>query len=223
MKSRKARLPCAPAKAAGVEHFIWSTLPNVEAISGGRYNVPHFTNKAKVDAIVSAAGFRHHTFVVAPGFYQNFLSISAPQKLDDDSTGWALPINGNARAIHSGDISELGKIVAGAFAKPGIAGGGQYLPLVGDLLSYNAIVATLNQQGHAYTFKQVPRDVFAHFFPGARELGEMFGYFEEFTYLGGKFEDEIALANQVAGTPPTNFATWARANMPVNKPLLKTG
>jgi uncharacterized protein YbjT (DUF2867 family) len=205
------------AKDGGVEHFVWSTLPNVEEISGGRYHVPHFTSKAKVDAIVSAAGFKHHSFVIAPGFYQNFLGNSVPQQQADGSMGWTLPIDGNARVVHSGDITELGGVVAGAFNNPDIAGSGQYLPLVGELLSYNDIVATLNKQGHAYTFNQVPREVFATFFPGAGELAEMFAYFADYTYLGVKSDDRIALANKVAGTPPTDFATWARSNMAVTR------
>src|SRR5258708_1232909 len=61
------------AKAAGVQHFIWSTLPNVETISGGKLHVPHFTDKAKIDRIVSEAGFAHHTFLIAPFFFHNLL------------------------------------------------------------------------------------------------------------------------------------------------------
>src|SRR5258706_4275252 len=63
------------AKDAGVKHVVWSTLPDVEAISGGKFNVPHFTSKAKVDPIVKDAGFANHTFVIAPFFYQN---LAAP-------------------------------------------------------------------------------------------------------------------------------------------------
>src|SRR3989475_6524480 len=61
------------AKAAGVKHFIWSTLPDVKAISGGKFDVPHFTGKAKIDRIVKEAGFPHLTFVIAPGYYQKFI------------------------------------------------------------------------------------------------------------------------------------------------------
>lgn len=201
------------ARGAGVEHFVWSTLPNVEAISSGAYDVPHFTNKAKVDEIVTAADFRYRTFVVPPFFYQNLTGVLAPQQQRDGRLEWALPIDPAARVIHAGDITELGKIVAGAVADPEAAGRGQYLPLVGDSLSFNSIITTLNEQGHNYSFQQVPREIFATFFPGAGELAEMFGYFEEHTYLGGESGQQIALANRLAGAQPTDFATWARRNM----------
>jgi uncharacterized protein YbjT (DUF2867 family) len=61
------------AKDADVKHFAWSTLPDVEGISGGKLHVPHFTGKAKVDRIVKEAGFANHTFVIAP-FYIRTLS-----------------------------------------------------------------------------------------------------------------------------------------------------
>jgi len=202
------------AKDAGVKHFVWSTLPNVEAISGGKFDVPHFTGKAKIDRIVKEAGFPHHTFVIAPGYYQNFVGFLAPQKQADGSVGWALPLDPGVRCLHMGDIRELGNIVAGAFAHPDEAGHGEYLPLVGDFLSFNEIVGTLNRQGHKFSFKQVPKEVFATLFPGAAELAEMFSYWEAHTYLGSDSSDRIALANKIAGRQPTQFATWAQMNFP---------
>src|SRR4029077_12598878 len=125
------------AKEAGVQHFIWSTLPDVEAISHAKLHVPHFTGKAKVDRIVREAGFVHHTFVIAPFFYQNLVSLMAPQKQEDGTLVGTLPIDPTVRGTHMGDIRELGDIVAGAFAHPDQAGNGQYLPLVGDFMSFN--------------------------------------------------------------------------------------
>jgi uncharacterized protein YbjT (DUF2867 family) len=212
---KQATAAVRAAKEAGVKHFIWSTLPDVEAISGGKFEVPHFTGKAKIDRIVKEAGFPHHTFVIAPGYYQNFVGRLGPQKQADGSVGWALPINPDVRCLHMGDIRELGDIVAGAFAHPDEAGNGEYLPLVGDFLSFDEIVETLNRQGHHFSCKQVPKEAFAGAFPGAAEIAEMFGYWEAHTYLGSDSSDRIALANKVAGRQPTNFSAWARVNFPV--------
>ncbi|HEV2606452.1 MAG TPA: NmrA family NAD(P)-binding protein, partial [Xanthomonadaceae bacterium] len=203
------------AKDAGVQHFIWSTLPNVEAISHGKLDVRHFTDKAKVDGIVEEAGFAHHTFVIAPFFYQNVLGAMAPQKQADGTLGWALPIDPQQRAIHMGDITELGQVVVGAFAQPELVGHGAHLPLVGDFLSFNEIISTLNRQGHELSFTQVPQEVFAGWFPGAKDIAEMLAYFEAHTYLGAESRDAIALANTVAGRQPTKFATWTRANFAI--------
>ena len=203
------------AKDAGVQHFIWSTLPNVEVISGAKLHVPHFTDKAKIDRIVSEAGFAHHTFVIAPFFYQNLVGVMAPQKQADGALGWAMPLDPEKRVIHMGDINELGPLVAGAFAQPQLAGNGEHLPLVGDLLSFNAIIATLNRQGHKFSFKQVPPEDFAGWFPGAKEIAEMLAYFEAHTYLGVDSREAIALANRVAGRQPTKFAAWARTHFTI--------
>src|SRR6266849_389257 len=203
---KQATAAVRAAKDAGVKHFIWSTLPDVEAISGGKFHVPHFTGKAKVDRTVKEAAFANHTFVIAPFYYQNLIGVLAPQKQTDGSVGWALPLNPTVRSIHMGDITELGNIVAGAFAHPDQAGHGEYLPLVGDFMGFNEIVGTLNRQGHKFSFHQVPKDSF----PG--EVANTFAYFEAHTYLGSDSSDRIALANGIAGRQPTTFAAWARVN-----------
>jgi hypothetical protein len=211
---------CKPAaNSSGVKHFIWSTLPDAEAISGGKLHVPHFSGKARIDRIVKEAGFAHHTFVIAPFYYQNPVSTLAPRQQADGSLVWALPLDPDVRGIHMGDITELGSIVAGAFAHPDDAGHGEYLPLVCDFMSFNDIVDTLDRQGHRFSFKQVPKEAFAALFLGAAEIANTFSYFQAHTYLGSDSSAQIALANKIAGRQPTKFATWARVNFPVQGAL----
>jgi uncharacterized protein YbjT (DUF2867 family) len=212
-EARQAMAAVRAARETGVEHFVWSTLPNVEEISGGRFEVPHFTGKAKIDRIVTEAGFVHHTFVVAPMYYQNLLGALAPQNQANGLLGWALPLDPAVRCIHMGDIRELGDIVSGALVHPDRAGNGEYLPLVGDFMSFNEIVETLNRQGHRFSVNRVPKEVFARS-PGGFEIAETLSYFQAHTYLGSDWSDRIALANKIAGRQPSTFAAWARVNMP---------
>lgn len=204
------------AKDAGVEHFVWSTLPDVEAISGGKYKVPHFTGKANVNQFVKQASFRYHTLVEAPFYYQNLRGIMAPQPQEDGRKAWVLPIASSAKGFHMGDIHELGHIVAAAFARPDQAGDGQPLALAGDLLSFDDVVSTLNAQGHNVAFQQVSGEVFAGFFPGADEMVQMLGYFAEHTYMGPDADAKIRRAQTLIDGDFTDFTRWAQTHYPVN-------
>lgn len=195
------------AKAIGVEHFIWSTLPNVDEISGGSLKVAHFTNKATVNGIVEEAGFDWFTFVEPPFYYQNFLTPMYPRDPGADRTPtWRQPMRADARGIHVGDITELGSVVAGAFANRAEAGHGEILSLAGDLVSWDDLVGTLNRQGHRLAYEQVSDDPFG--------MRDMFAYFEQFTYMGPNADEKIARAAAVSTKPFTDFATWANINMP---------
>jgi uncharacterized protein YbjT (DUF2867 family) len=202
------------AKKAGVSHFVWSTLPDVESISGGEFEVAHFTSKAKVDAFVRDAGFASSTFVEAPFYFENLTTNMPPSPLPDGSLGWALPLPADARVVHAGSIQDLGGVVAGAFDNPDLVGDGAYLSSAAALMSFGDMVDTLNAQGHAVAAVQVPAEVFATFFPGAEEMAQMMGYWQRYTYLGPGGDEAIALARRVSTTTSTDFTTWAAQNMP---------
>ncbi len=195
------------ARTAGVEHYVWSTLPNVERISDGAYNVPHFSNKAKVNEAVENAGFRYHTFVEPPFYFQNLNSPMYPTNPGPDGTPtWSVPMQSDVRGIHIGDITELGNVVSGVFEQPDTVGNGRYLSLSGDLMSWDDIVATLVSQGHDLVYSQATEDPWG--------IRDMFAYFEAHTYFGPDAEKKIANARAVTTKPFTDFATWAKANMP---------
>ncbi|KAJ3578262.1 hypothetical protein NPX13_g2303 [Xylaria arbuscula] len=44
----------AAAETAGLQHFIWSTLPNASRISGGRHFLPNFAGKNRADEYIRA-------------------------------------------------------------------------------------------------------------------------------------------------------------------------
>jgi len=201
------------AKKAGVNHFVWSTLPNVEEISNGKFEVPHFTGKAKVDELIKNAGFENYTFVQPPFYFQNFTGQLAAQEQQDGSMGWTLPINPSKKVIHMADIHDLGKVVAGAFLKPEKVGNGSYLSLATEFNSFNDVLAAFKENDKEYSFNQVPVDVFSTFFEGAGEIAQMFAYFEAHTYMGEDVGDQIQLAKEIATEDLTSLNEWIKQNV----------
>jgi uncharacterized protein YbjT (DUF2867 family) len=200
------------AKATGVQHFIWSTLPDVEIISKAAFEVPHFTGKAKADDLVKSARFKYSTFVQPPFYYQNLVGMLGPQPKQDGTTGWTLPIDPTKKAIHMSDINDLGKVVAGAFLQPEKVGNGNYLAMATELNSFNDILEAYKSNGKEYSFSQVPAELFSTFFEGAKELAEMFGYFEKHTYMGPDSVPQIELAKEVATNKFVTLREWLSQN-----------
>lgn len=200
------------AKNAGIKHFVWSTLPNVEKISNGKFDVPHFTGKAKVDELIKNAGFQYYTFVQPPFYFQNLTGQLGAQPQQDGSMGWTLPIDPTKKVIHMADINDLGKVVAGAFLKPEKVGNGSYLSLAAGLNSFNDILDAFKANGKKYTFNRVPGEVFSNFFKGAGEIAQMMAYFEAHTYMGPDSDSRIQLAEEISTEQFTPLHDWIKQN-----------
>ena len=209
----QGKIAIEAAKKANVSHFVWSTLPNVEEISKGKFNVPHFTGKAKVDELVKNAGFKHFTFVQPPFYYQNFVGMMGPQPQQDGTLGWTLPIDRSKKVIHMADINDLGKVVTGAFLNPEKTGNGTYLSLATELNSFNDILETFKANGKDYSFNQVPTDVFSGFFEGAGEIAQMLAYFEVHSYMGPNSDAQIRMAEEISTEPFVSLDAWTKLNM----------
>ncbi len=209
----QGKIAVQASRKANVNHFIWSTLPNVEKISNGQFDVPHFTGKAKVDELVKNAGFANYTFVQPPFYFQNFTGQLAAQQQQDGSIGWTLPIDPGKKVIHMADINDLGKVVAGAFLNPAKVGNGSYLSLATELNSFNDVLEIFKANGKAYSFNQVPTEVFSNFFEGAGEIAQMLAYFEALTYMGENADERIQLAKEIATEDFVTLNDWIKQNV----------
>lgn len=73
--SQGINLAKAAAKTQSLQHYIWSTLPNGMKISNGKYLIPHFEGKNRVDDYIKKDSvlFPKTTFLWITYFAINFL------------------------------------------------------------------------------------------------------------------------------------------------------
>ncbi|KAJ7745963.1 hypothetical protein B0H14DRAFT_3117479 [Mycena olivaceomarginata] len=71
------------AKEVGVKFFIWSSLPSLAKISGGKYkNAVHYEEKEAVREYLESSGLTHASLFL-PGFLENLHSLPLVTKTDN--------------------------------------------------------------------------------------------------------------------------------------------
>lgn len=191
---------------SNAEYFIYSSLPDIDKFSNGKYDVPHFQMKAQLEDYIEGLDVKH-SFVHVAFYYENFLSYFPPQKQEDGSYGFGFPQGDTLLAGIC--IEDLGGIVKEMFNSPekyyGKTVGG-----VGDDLTGTDYAKIMSKAlGREVSYSHIPQDVFASFgFPGADDLANMFAFNAEF--IPNRKEEMDRSRSMYPGIK--TFETWMNEN-----------
>jgi uncharacterized protein YbjT (DUF2867 family) len=157
---------------SAVEHLVFSTLPNAMELSAGKLQVPHFENKARIEALVRRKEI-FATFVHVAFYFENFLYNCPPRRQEDGSYAFGFPLgDSKLPAVSVGDV---GGVVASILRQPH-AYQGKSVRVIGDqrpAAEYAAIIGALT--GRNVRYQHIPHEVFSRLpIPGAAGLADMF-------------------------------------------------
>jgi uncharacterized protein YbjT (DUF2867 family) len=187
------------AVEAKVSLFVWSGLANSDGVSKKKWHVPHFTNKWRVEEYARSQKSLQCVFVYAGFYAQNFMTFFQPQKAEDGTVLFAMPLRADV-GLPMFDVSDTGRVVAPIFAdhKKHV---GKVIPMAGEYITGPCIAQTFSCiTGVKAKFVQVDLDAFKKL--AGEELAHMYGWFNEYGYMGG-----MSLEAGHAIAPNQN--TWA--------------
>ncbi|KAL2755048.1 hypothetical protein ACRALDRAFT_1077177 [Sodiomyces alcalophilus JCM 7366] len=183
------------AKEAGVDHYIWSSLPHVSKITNGKFvNVHHFESKAEVEEYVRALGIPASFFHA--GFYMDNLTQgwSRIQPAEDRGGAWTLrlPFAGNTPLPLIDTVADTGKFIKGMVLHRDAVLGKQILGLTA-YVTPDEIMASLRklfpEAGANAAFQEVSLEVIEAAVPGPEhikvDIVENFQFMANYGYFGG--------------------------------------
>lgn len=152
------------ALEAGVQHIVFSTLENVDRISGGKKYAPHFTEKAQVEEYIRTLPIAS-SFISLAYFYTNFVEYYPPRK-EGDTLVFPMYLPKDFRAPFVDPLTATGPAVTEIFGNRDRYAG-QFLPVVGELLTPGEMVETFERvTGKKAVYASAfERDEFVHHFP----------------------------------------------------------
>jgi uncharacterized protein YbjT (DUF2867 family) len=215
----EARTMAQAARAAGLEHVIWSTLedtrrwmsiddPRMPTLMG-KYKVPHFDAKGEADQYFRDAGVPT-TFLLTSFYWDNLIHFgSGPKPAADGKLDFVLPMGG--AKLPGIAAEDIGRCAYGVF-RHGTGLVGQTVGIAGEHLTGAEMAAALTRAlGREVRHLDVPPEVYRGFgFPGADDLGNMFQFKRD-------FNADFCAARSVERSRSLNprlqgFAQWLEAH-----------
>ena len=207
------------AKAAGVEHVIWSTLEDTRRFVplsddrmptlGEHYKVPHYDAKGEANHLFTDAG-APVTFLQTSFYWDNFIYFGmGPKKGPDGKLAITLPMGD--KKLPGIAAEDIGRCAYGIFKK-GRELSGKTVGIAGEHLTGSAMAAALSTAlGQDVGYNAIYPELYRDFgFPGAEDLGNMFQFnhdFEEY-FCGARNLDVARSLNPSLQT----FAQWLAQN-----------
>jgi uncharacterized protein YbjT (DUF2867 family) len=215
----QVRAMAEAAKAAGVQHVVWSTLEDTRrwvSMDDDRmptlmdeYKVPHFDAKGESDAIFAELDVPT-TNLLTSFYWDNFIYFgSGPQRGEDGKLALNMPL-GDKR-LPGIAAEDIGRSAYQIF-KRGDELIGQTVGIAGEHLSGVEMAAAMSGAlGEEVVYNAVPFDVFRSLdIPGAEDLGNMFQFKHDFQedFLGARDLDRARQINPEM----MSFEQWLEQN-----------
>jgi uncharacterized protein YbjT (DUF2867 family) len=185
----QARNMAQAAKAAGLQHVIWSTLEDTREwvpledermpTLMGQYKVPHFDAKGEADQIFRDLGVPT-TFLLTAFYWENLIYFGAgPQRGPDGTLAITFPMDD--KKLPSIAVGDIGKAALGIF-KRGREFINETVAIAGEHLTGEEMARALTRAlGQEVRYNNVPPEVYRSLgFPGADDLGNMFQFKRDF-------------------------------------------
>ncbi|MCJ1377824.1 hypothetical protein MMC17_000920 [Xylographa soralifera] len=202
----------------GAEYIIFSTLPPVKEISGGKYTkITPFDAKAKAEQYIRGLPIKSAFYL--PGYFmENFhlQSLFTPQEASDGTWVLARHVSPKTQFPLIDAVGDTGKFVGAILAETDRYEGNTFCAATA-LYSLEEIVAIMSKAtGKTVVYKQIPLEEFKKslsFMVGMVDFYvEGFSYMEEFGYCGPDSKDLVAWAVANARGRLSTFEEYLEAH-----------
>ncbi|KAH8698924.1 hypothetical protein BGW36DRAFT_426607 [Talaromyces proteolyticus] len=199
----------------GAKYIIFSTLPSVRDISGGKYTkVSTFDAKAKVEQYIRRLPIKS-AFYCPGSFMENFAAqpFMAPKKSEDGT--WVMSRHNSPESLVPlvDAVGDSGKFVGAILAEPDKYEGKTFSAATA-LYSLEEIAQIMSKATQkTIVYKQISLEDFKKSLPFAADIfAQVFSFSEEFGYYGPSSKELVAWAVENARGKLSTFEEYLDAH-----------